>query len=123
MRKSSEYKYEIITSLKHNEINVTRACIKLNCSRRSIFRMLKRYNSDNTRCFEHKNKGKEPWNKISEDEQKEIVKLKKTKYKAFNFRVIGHTVGKNCSCYNQKYWLNQYNIQAILWYLSINVNV
>lgn len=78
--------YNIIKRVAHNEITVNRAQVLLNCTKRTIYNLIKRYNMLGKESFIHGNRGRSPSTIISQDLKENILELYKDKYYLANFR-------------------------------------
>ena len=95
MKITAKDKFNTIKLLKEDRLNEVRARIILNCSHKTIKRLLKRFDSDNPNCFEHKNKGKTPSNKTDDKTRNKIIALKKTEYSDYNFSHFAEELQEN----------------------------
>lgn len=59
--------YQIIKNLVEKNGNKRRAVLKIGCTIRNINLLIKKFKKQGKEGFSHKNKGKEPINKISND--------------------------------------------------------
>lgn len=78
-------KYEVIKKLVDDNGNKDRAAIKLNCSRRTINRMINGYKSEGKSYFMHGNRGKAPSHTIDDETKRLVIDLYQTKYYDSNF--------------------------------------
>lgn len=67
-----QQKYEVIKKLVDTDGNIQRASLKLNCSTRTIYRLIKVYKEKGKLGFIHGNRDKEPANKISDELKRQI---------------------------------------------------
>ncbi len=88
-------KYTIIKNLVDSKGNKYRAAIKLNCSIRSINRMIKNYKENGKLAFYHKNHDKKPAITINQNIKDQIVELYTNKYSGFNFSHFNELLKKN----------------------------
>ena len=77
--------YQTIKNLVEKNGNKQRAAVKLGCSLRNINRLIQKYKTYGKEAFSHKNKGKNPINKISQEVSNKIIQLYKEKYYDFNW--------------------------------------
>lgn len=77
--------YETIKTLVDNGGNKLRAKIKLDCSMKTVNRMIAGYKSMGKDYFTHGNKGRKPANTVPDEKKESIVKLYKDKYYDANF--------------------------------------
>lgn len=82
---NEEYKYNIIKKLVDSNGNKKNAELKLNCSRRTINRLINKYKTFGKQGFIHGNTGKVPINKIDDTLKSDIVSLYLNKYYDANF--------------------------------------
>ncbi len=73
-------KYEIIKSLVDHKGNKKRAAIKLNCTLRTVNRLIQKYLDYGKEGFVHGNQGKTPVHAFSASDQKDITNLYTNKY-------------------------------------------
>ena len=85
LRLNEEYKYEVIKKLVESQGNKKTAAIRLNCTQRHVNRMIQGYLSHGKAFFLHKNRGRPPINKLSEETRKDILDLYSTLYDGSNF--------------------------------------
>lgn len=78
-------KYEIIKAVVNHRKPKKRAMIELNCSIRTINRLIIKYRQEGRVAFLHKNKGRKPITTIPEEIKHQIVQLYCDKYHGFNF--------------------------------------
>lgn len=78
-------KYEVIKKLVETNGNKDRAALNLNCSRRTIDRMIQGYLKNGKEFFVHGNRGRKPAHTLSEEFKLKIVKLYQEKYYDCNF--------------------------------------
>lgn len=82
---NEEQKYNIIRSLINNNGNKLRAATKLQCSVRTINRLIKLYETKGKEGFIHGNKLRQPANTIKEETKNMILSLYDGKYQGANF--------------------------------------
>lgn len=82
---TENFKYEVIKKLVETNGNKNAASLRLNCTRRTINRMIKGYREQGKTFFEHGNKGRKPANTIDEETEQEILTLYDNKYCDANF--------------------------------------
>ena len=86
LKMEEQSKYETIKSLvdHKNDSNFTnrkkRAAVQLNCTLRTINRLIKRYEADGKAAFVHGNRGRKPAHALSEERAAEILTLYTNKY-------------------------------------------
>lgn len=78
-------KYEIIKNLVDNNGNKHRAALKLNCSIRTINRLIANYIKYGKAAFRHKNHDNKPISTLSAEIVNQVINLYSNKYKDFNF--------------------------------------
>lgn len=85
LRMREEYKYKIIKNLVDNNGNKKNAAVKLNCSIRTIDRLIKRYKEFGKTGFIHGNRGKLPSNTFTSEVKRSIIDKYINEYKDTNF--------------------------------------
>ena len=80
LRLNEEYKYKIIKKLVETNGNKNSVALKLNCTRRTINRLIIGYKIHGKEFFIHGNRNKKPSNYIPDEIKKNIINLYKTKY-------------------------------------------
>lgn len=80
LRVNEKYKYEIIKKLIETNGNKDRAALKLNCTRRTIDRLIIVYKEKGKEGFIHGNRNRVPVNYISKDMRERIISLYENKY-------------------------------------------
>lgn len=86
LRMNEQLKFNIIKRAAHKEITVRRAAIKLNCTIRTVYNLIKTYKAYGKKGFIHGNRGKKPSTSISDNVINEIVILYENKYYPANFK-------------------------------------
>lgn len=86
LRMKEQLKFNIIKRAAHKEITVRRAAIKLNCTTRTVYNLIKTYKTYGKNGFIHGNRDKKPSTSISDNVINEIVFLYKNKYYSANFK-------------------------------------
>ena len=77
--------YQIIKNLVEKNGNKKRAALKIGCTVRNINLLIKKFKENGKEAFSHKNKGKNPINKLSNNITNKIINLYKEKYYDFNW--------------------------------------
>lgn len=85
LRMNEEYKYTIIKKLVETNGNKKRAAAKLNCTVRTINRLIIKYKTDGKSAFVHGNRGRLPSTTIPLDMKNKIVSLYINEYSNANF--------------------------------------
>lgn len=85
LRMNEEQKYKIIKKLVDSNGNKKRAALELNCSIRTINRLILLYKKEGKAGFVHKNRNRKPATSFSEDIKKKVIDLYRTKYFDSNF--------------------------------------
>ena len=85
LRMNEENKYQIIKKLVETNGNKKRAAIKLNCTVRTIDRLIIKYKTDGKQAFVHGNRGRLPSTTIPLDMKSKIVSLYINEYSNANF--------------------------------------
>lgn len=88
LRMKEEIKYLTIKKLVETHGNKKRASIKLNCSIRTIDRMIAGYKAKGKEFFIHGNRGRIPAHALSEEQKTEIEQLYLSKYFDCNYTVF-----------------------------------
>ena len=70
-----ENKYNIIKELVDHSGNKLRAALKLNCSIRTINRLITRYKSEGKSSFSHGNRGRLPSNTFPLETKNKIIRI------------------------------------------------
>lgn len=83
---NEQYRYEVIKKLVETNGNKDRAAKKLNCSRRTIDRLILKYKREGKIAFRHKNHDIKPVSTIPTDIRNSIVVLYENKYTNANIR-------------------------------------
>ncbi len=92
---NEQMKYEVIKSLaEHDNPNKQRAAMKLQCSVRTINRMLAGYREKGKEFFIHGNRGRKPANTIADETRALVIDLYRTKYYDANFTHFTELLGK-----------------------------
>lgn len=73
LRMNEQHKYEVIKNLVDNSGNKKRAAIELNCTIRTINRLIIKYKSEGKAGFIHKNRERKPAIALSESVKNEII--------------------------------------------------
>lgn len=109
LRMNEQFKYDIIKNLVDNNGNKKRAASKLNCSLRTINRLIIKYNLEGKNGFIHGNRGRIPASSIPSDSRSEIVDLYMTSYGDANLRhfseIVQQDLGISVSDTTLNYWL------------------
>ena len=85
LRMKEQYKYEIIKKLVDTNGNKKNAALKLNCTLRTINRLIILYKTEGKAGFVHKNRNRKPTTTFSEDIKQKVIDLYRTKYYDANF--------------------------------------
>ena len=85
LRMNEEYKYKIIKKLVETNGNKKRAASQLNCTVRTINRLIIKYKTDGKSAFVHGNRGRLPSTTIPLDMKNKIVSLYINEYTNANF--------------------------------------
>lgn len=88
LRMKEEMKYLTIKKLVETNGNKKRAAIKLDCSIRSIDRMIAGYKEKGKEYFVHGNRGRTPAHALSEEQKTQIEQLYLSKYYDCNYTVF-----------------------------------
>lgn len=85
LRMNEEYKYRIIKKLVETDGNKKRAASKLNCTVRTVNRLIIKYKSEGKSAFIHGNRDRIPSTAISLDTKNKIISLYINEYSNANF--------------------------------------
>lgn len=80
LRMNEKYKYDVIKKLVNTNGNKMNASIKLNCSLRTINRLISKYKLEGKSAFIHKNRNRKPASTFSDEIRKTVIDLYRTKY-------------------------------------------
>ena len=86
LRMNEKYKYDVIKKLVDNNGNKKRAALELNCTIRTIDRLIIKYKLEGKAGFIHKNRERKPAIALSEDFKNNIVLLFENKYYDANWK-------------------------------------
>ena len=107
-----EYKYEIIKKLVDDGVTVSAkktASVKLSCSLRHIDRLIDAYKMYGKQAFSHKNKGKSPSIKYSDETKRKIIDLYVKEYSDANIKhfceIVFEDLGIKISAETIRLWL------------------
>lgn len=84
LRMNEQYKYEVIKKLVETKGNKKNAALKLNCTVRTIDRLIILYKSEGKNGFIHKNRNRKPAITKSEELKRTVMDLYRTKYSGSN---------------------------------------
>ena len=88
LRMSELYKYEVIKKLVDTDGNKKNAALKLNCSVRTINRLIIKYKNEGKKGFVHKNRNRKPSTAVSNEVKQRVIDLYRTKYYGSNFHSL-----------------------------------
>lgn len=94
LRMNEELKYQTIKKLVETDGNKKRASIKLQCTVRSIDRMIAGYKEKGKAFFVHGNRGRKPAHALSEQQKTEIEQLYLSKYFDCNYTVFSELLAQ-----------------------------
>ena len=107
-------KYLTIKKLVENKGNKNRAAAKLGCSRRTIDRLIAKYNDSGKEAFVHGNRGRKPSITVSDSTRKFITDLYKNKFSDTNYtqfcEFLLEDYDISISSTSLNYWLRKENI-------------
>ena len=86
LRMNEEFKYKTIKKLVETNGNKKRAALKLNCSIRTIDRLIIKYRKSGKEGFVHGNRGRLPATTIPLDVKNEIIQFYINHYHDANFK-------------------------------------
>lgn len=118
LREDELKKYTTIKKLVETGGNKKKAATKLNCSLRTIDRMIARYKNQGKAGFIHGNRGKMPSTTISQETKNKIVNLYINEYLNTNYtyfcQIIKDKFGYTISDTTINRWLREKNIVSSL---------
>lgn len=94
LRMNEDLKYQTIKKLVETNGNKKRAAIKLQCTIRSIDRMIAGYKEKGKEFFLHGNRGRKPIHALSEQQKSEIEQLYLSKYFDCNYTVFSELLAQ-----------------------------
>ena len=94
LKMNEELKYLTIKKLVETNGNKKRAAIKLQCTIRSIDRMIEGYKQKGKDFFVHGNRGRKPAHALSEQQKSEIEQLYLSKYFDCNYTVFSELLAQ-----------------------------
>lgn len=114
LRMNEQHKYDIIKKLVNSNGNKKNAALKLNCSIRTINRLIIKYNAEGKSGFIHKNRGRKPATTISDDTKNLVIDLYRTTYNGANLSHFSELLAKQESIHISdttiNYWLREEDI-------------
>ena len=114
LRMNEFEKYKTIKKLVEENGNKKRVAIKLQCTVRTVDRLIQKYNEFGKEAFVHGNRGRKPSTTIPEETKKFIISLYKDDYPDANYQQFceilfeDHDISISSTTLN--YWLRQENI-------------
>ena len=114
LRMNEQYKYEVIKKLVDTHGNKKNAAIKLNCSVRTIDRLIIRYKAEGKTGFIHKNRNRQPISTFPVEVKNKVIDLYRTKYSGANLLHFSQLLAKkediHVSDTTINYWLRSCDI-------------
>ena len=114
LRMNEQYKYEVIKKLVDTHGNKKNAAIKLNCSVRTIDRLIVRYKAEGKTGFIHKNRNRQPISAFPVEVKNKVIDLYRTKYSGANLLHFSQLLAKkediHVSDTTINYWLHSCDI-------------
>lgn len=114
LRMNEQYKYEIIKKLVDENGNKKRAALKLNCSVRTINRLIKVYIKCGKDGFVHGNRNRKPSCAFDDNTKALVIDLYRTKYSDANMKHFSELLANNENIFISdttiRYWLYEENI-------------
>lgn len=95
LRMNEQYKYDVIKKLVDTHGNKKNAAIKLNCSLRTINRLIIKYKTEGKAGFVHKNRGRKPTSAFSPLTKQNVIDLYRTKYHNANIKHFSQLLAKH----------------------------
>ena len=80
LRMNEQLKYDVIKKLVDTDGNKKNAAIKLNCSIRTVNRLIIKYKKEGKQGFVHKNRNRKPSTTLSDELKMLVIDLYQTKY-------------------------------------------
>lgn len=95
LRMNEKFKYDIIKKLVESNGNKKNAALKLNCTVRTVNRLIIKYKTEGKQGFVHKNRGKLPVTAFSDEIKLKVINLYKTKYFNANLSHFSQLLAKH----------------------------
>ena len=95
LRMNEQLKYDIIKKLVVSNGNKKNAAIKLNCSLRTVNRLIIKYKMEGKQGFVHKNRNRKPVTTFSDEVKLHVIDLYKSKYSGANLSHFSELLDKN----------------------------
>lgn len=95
LRMNEQLKYDVIKKLVDSNGNKKNAAIKLNCSMRTVNRLIIKYKEEGKHGFVHKNRGRKPVTAFSDDIKAKVINLYNTKYFGANLSHFSQLLAKH----------------------------
>lgn len=86
LRMNEQFKYETIKKLVETNGNKKRAAIKLQCTTRTINRLIKLYQANGKEGFVHKNRNRIPLTAFDQETKEKVIKLYSEKFGNANIK-------------------------------------
>ncbi|MEG0698584.1 MAG: hypothetical protein RR435_01380 [Erysipelotrichaceae bacterium] len=86
LRMNEDYKYQVIKKLVDTNGNKRAASMKINCSLRTIDRLIIKYTENGKNRFIHKNRNRKPSITTSNELRNQIITLYENKYNGANIK-------------------------------------
>ena len=93
-----QHKYEVIRKLIETNGNKKAAAVKLNCSLKTVDRLIRVYEESGKEGFIHGNRGKPPAVKKDEDLKKKVIDLYSLEYTDANITHFTQIINKDLNC-------------------------
>lgn len=95
LRMNEQFKYDVIKKLVDSNGNKKNAAIKLNCSLRTVNRLIFKYKSEGKQGFVHKNRNRKPASTIPVVLKNHVIDLYLTKYAGANLFHFSQLLAKH----------------------------
>lgn len=95
LRMNEQFKYDDIKKLVDTDGNKKYAAMKLNCSIRTVNRLIIKYKTEGKQGFIHKNRNRIPSTAFSDDLKKQVIDLYQTKYVDANISHFSQLLAKH----------------------------
>ena len=124
LRMNEEYKYKIIKKLVETDGNKKRVASKLNCTVRTVNRLIIKYKTEGKSAFIHGNRGRVPSTTIPLDTKNKIISLYINEYSNANFshfcEIVYREFNIKISDTTLNKWLSEKDFGSLLAYSWVN---
>ena len=95
LRMKEQFTYDVIKKLVDSNGNKKNAALKLNCTLRTVNRLILKYKNEGKAGFIHKNRGRKPASTFSNDIKHKVIDLYRTKYLGANLSHFSELLLRN----------------------------